>query len=487
MSGSDNATRLATVIYARGVGIVSMAGAAVLTLAAIAALALLGAKVTDDWRAFPQYVSPRWLVVVAVVLSAAIAGLVAMLRLPGHRLAVGLALAFGLRAATAVLVDGPTSGDWAQYHAIATRISQGADPWSNIPTGYSMFLAIPYAVFGPQPWLGELLNIGLGVVTAWLVYRLTHLAFGELAAAGAVYLFAIAPDQILMTAVHATEPLYTMLLMAAAVMLFIPRIATAVVAGLALGASQYVRPTTLLIAPVFVAIMPLLARWRPRLVVFGAFVVIALLPVIQHNAEAYGEWSVSTSRRGAWSLLVGTNQTYSGAFNAEDVPPDQVWTAEAAAIAQAEAIRRITSDPGGFGGLAVRKAFSFTASGDYAIWIALPGASQTARSSLALISQAIYAAILTLAATAAWRVRREPVAVFSLAILAILTVTHAFLEVSPRYHASLVPLFCVLAGTQAAHWWTRRVAERKPAGATVGDAHVAAPDAGPGSSVSIGG
>jgi hypothetical protein len=479
MRGRDIASRLTTTTYARGVGIVSVVGAAILTLAAIAALAVLGAKVTDDWRAFPQYVSPRWLVVVAVVLSAAVAGLVAMLRLPSHRLAVGLAIAAGLRVATALLVDGPTTGDWAQYHAIAARIAQGADPWSNIPTGYSMFLAIPYAVLGPQPWLGELLNIGLGVVTAWLVYRLTQLAFGELAAGAAIYLFAIAPDQVLMTAVHATEPLYTMLVMVAATMLFVPRIATAVVAGLALGVSQYVRPTTLLISPVFVAILPLIDRWRPRLVVFGAFIVIALLPVIQHNAEAYGEWSVSTSRRGAWSLLVGTNQRYSGAFNASDVPSDQVWTAEAAAIAQAEAIRRITSDPAGFGALAVRKVFSFTASGDYAIWIALPDASQTARSSLALISQAIYAAILTLAMLAAWRVRREPVAVFSLGILAILTVAHMFLEVSPRYHATLVPLFCVLAGVQAAHWWTRRVSERFPAaGAPAGQQPAGAPDAG---------
>lgn len=470
MRRRDIATSLATATYVRGVGIVGVVGAAFLTLAAIAALALLGAKVTDDWRAFPQYVSPRWLVVVAVTMGAAVAGLVAMLRLPGHRLAVGLALAFGLRAAAAILVDGPTSGDWRQYHEIASRIAQGADPWSNIPTGYSMFLAIPYALFGPQVWLAELLNIGLGVVTAWLVYRLTQPAFGDLAAGAAIYLFAIAPDQVLMTVVHATEPLYTMLLMLAATMLFVPRIATAIVAGLALGASQYVRPTTLLIAPVFVAVMPLLARWRPRLIVFGVFAVIALLPVIQHNAEAYGEWSVSTSRRGAWSLLVGTNQKYSGAFNAADVPPTQTWTAEAAAIAQAEAIRRITSDPAGFGGLAVRKVFSFTASGDYAVWIALPGASQTVRSSVALISQAIYAAILALAAMAAWRVRRQPVAVFALGILAILTIVHAFLEVSPRYHASLVPLLCVLAGVQAAHWWTRRVSERHPgADALVGD------------------
>lgn len=448
---------VATAIHTRGVDVVTAIGAAILTAAAIAALALLGAKLSDDWRSFPLFLDWTWLLIDAVVLMAAAAGLFAMLRLPRHRLAVGLALAAGLRLAAVALIASPMTGDWRSYHQLAERIAQGGGLWSNIPTGYSVVLAIPYAFFGPQPWLGEVLNVGFGVATAWLVYRLAHQLFGEPAAAVALYLFAIAPDQVLMTPVLATEPLYTLLLTLAASMLFMPRLAAAALAGLALGASQYVRTTTMLIAPAFFAVVPLLARWRPRLLVLVAVFAIALVPIVRHNLIQYGDWSISTSRRGAWALLVGTNQKYSGGFNMEDAgdPNIHQWSAEAARIAQAEAVRRITSDPVAFGGLVVRKFYSFSASGDYAVWIAIPEAPQAVRSGLALISQAIYAAILVLAMVTAWRARSNPVVVLSLAVLTILALVHAFLEVAPRYHASLVPLLCVLAGVQAARWWLK--------------------------------
>ena len=71
----------------------------------------------------------------------------------------------------------------------------------------------------------------------------------------------------------------------AAAMLFMPRLAAAALAGLALGASQYVR-TTMLIAPVFFAVIPLLSRWRPRLLVV-VFFAIAVVPII-HNVERGG-------------------------------------------------------------------------------------------------------------------------------------------------------------------------------------------------------
>jgi len=67
----------------------------------------------------------------------------------------------------------------------------------------------------------------------------------------------------------------------------------------------------------------------------------------------------------------------------------------------------------------------------------------------------IWAAILVLATATAWRVRRHPVVVLTLAVVTILVLVHTFVEVSPRYHASIVPLLCVLAGVTAARWWSR--------------------------------
>jgi 4-amino-4-deoxy-L-arabinose transferase-like glycosyltransferase len=457
VTGQSRWGAVGTRVYLRGVGAVTAIGAAILVLASASAVAVLGGKLSDDWRTFPLILDGAWLAIVAVALMAAAGGLLAMMRLPSHRLLVGLLLAGGLRVAAVWLIETPLFGDYQSYHNLAVRISQGGDHWSNVPTGYSIVLAIPYALFGPQPVLGELLNVGFGVATAWLVYRLAHQMFGEPAGAAALFLFAIAPDQVLMTSVLATEPLYTFLVTVAAAMLFMPRLAAAAVAGLALGASQYVRTTTMLIAPAFFAVIPLLTRWRPRLLVVVVFFAIAVVPIIRHNVLAYDEWSISTSRRGAWSLLVGTNQQYSGAYNQKDVgdPSIHQWSAEAARIAQAKAIQRITSDPVGFGGLAVRKFYSLWAGGDYAVWIAVPGGSQATRSGLSLISQAIWAAILVLATATAWRVRRHPVVVLTLAVVTILVLVHTFVEVSPRYHASVVPLLCVLAGVTAARWRSR--------------------------------
>ena len=174
----------------------TVVGAVILTVYAAAAVVLLGEKVSDNWRAFPQFIDWTWLLVVVGTLAAAAVGLVGkLLRLPRHRLAVGLALAAGLRLGASLLIDAPLDRDWEQYHRFAERIAKGGDIWSNIPTGYSMVIAIPYSLFGPQPWIAEIANVVFGVATAWLVYRVALSVFGEPAAVAALFLFAIAPTR----------------------------------------------------------------------------------------------------------------------------------------------------------------------------------------------------------------------------------------------------------------------------------------------------
>jgi hypothetical protein len=211
---------------------------------------------------------------------------------------------------------------------------------------------------------------------------------------------------------------------------------------------------TMLIAPSLFAIIPLLDRWRVRVLLVLVAFAIALVPIVRHNLIQYGELSVATSRHGAWSLLLGTNQKYSGRFNLEDLAlvGGQPWTAEAARIAQDEALRRISADPIAFGSLVVRKFEGLWASGEYGIWTALPDAPQATRSGLVLLSQAIYASIVVLAALAAWRIRRQALVILTLGFLSTMTLAHAFLEIMPRYHAPVVPLICILAGVQAARW-----------------------------------
>jgi len=65
-----------------------------------------------------------------------------------------------------------------------------------------------------------------------------------------------------------------------------------------------------------------------------------------------------------------------------------------------------------------------------------------------VLAQAAYLAILGLALFGLWRMRRAlpGTAVVILAMVAALALAHTFVEIQPRYHAYVEPLFCVLAG-----------------------------------------
>ena len=147
---------------------------------------------------------------------------------------------------------------------------------------------------------------------------------------------------------------------------------------------------------------------------------IVLIPVVWHNQVEYDEWSISTSRRGAWSLLVGTNQKYSGRYNAEDVETTggRGVDGSAAAAAQAEAMRRITSDPVGFSGLAVRKLFSFAASGGLPRLDRAPDSVSTdPERDCTRVAGRLRRDLRASPAVTGWRARKDPFVFLSLGIM----------------------------------------------------------------------
>jgi 4-amino-4-deoxy-L-arabinose transferase-like glycosyltransferase len=314
---------------------------------------------------------------------------------------------------------------------------------------------VPYALFGPHPWLGELLNAALGVATAWLVHRLALMSFGSVAAAVALYLFAISPDQIFMTPILGSETLYALLITAAALALVIPGLRSAIAVGVALGASMYVRATTAFVAVAILVAAPLVLAWPRRLIVIALTAVVIMVPVVIRNQIDYGEWSLSTSRFGAWSLLIGTNQEHNGVYNTDDLRfvGGRPETIEGNRLAQDEAIRRITSDPVAFAGLVVRKFEILWGSGDYGIRAAGSAGARDPRNAFADLSQLIYVAIVLLATATAWRLRKNAVVLLTLAIVVVISVVHSFIEVTPRYHAYVIPLLCILAAPEAIRRW----------------------------------
>jgi hypothetical protein len=248
-------------------------------------------------------------------------------------------------------------------------------------------------------------------------------------------------------------------------------IVRAVVGGMLLGASQYIRATSQVAAPFLGLAAGWLAtagrRWLIGLTFVGVFVA-ALVPVIGANIERSGTPSLSTSSFQGWQLLLGTNQAHDGRFNDDDVGLvgglDALGTPEAERIAVRVALQRVVDDPLGTVGLAFRKFPSVWGDAHYgARWAIYADPKQDATTSqvAVLLSQVAWAATAVLAAIGAWRSARaawHTVAVIGLVIV-VFAAMHLLAEANPRYHAPLVPIFSVLAGLGASSLFARSAPE----------------------------
>jgi hypothetical protein len=240
-----------------------------------------------------------------------------------HPLAVGLLAVLATRLIDVALVPAPLVSDFLNYHQLGVEISQHGPMLGAVPTGYPMALGVVYAIFGQQPVYGQLLNCLIALATAALVYDTTRRLWDGGAARWALWLFALAPAQILMTGVLASEAPYGLLLMFAlwlALRIGSRRLAVAIAIGVVLAASNYVRATTPALIPAF-AVLPFLTAVRLRTAVtWAALVVVGFLvvqtPLVIYNEQTKGELSISAVTCGpGWSLLVGTDPARTGRYN----------------------------------------------------------------------------------------------------------------------------------------------------------------------------
>jgi 4-amino-4-deoxy-L-arabinose transferase-like glycosyltransferase len=276
-------------------------------------------------------------------------------------------------------------------------------------------------------------------------------------------LYALMPSQVLLVLVPLTEPMFTLLVVAAvrlAMELRRPGVASAIGAGVLLAVGQYVRATAVsLLAPLLVLLVVMPGRVADRLrsgILVVATFGLLMIPVVAYNLDHHGDLSVSTSAYGGWSLYVGANREHDGMWNAEDAarfaefPGSSAW--EKSAYAGTLVGDRIAEDPEGALALVPRKFSVMWADESYAAAYALAAGPPTRTVHVAwLVSQLLYAPLTLLAAIgmvverpfggAAWR----PAALMIGMVVTLVAVSHLALEVHSRYHAYLVPLLCVLA------------------------------------------
>jgi len=338
-----------------------------------------------------------------------------------NRLATVLVLTLSTREAAILLVHPTLTSDFARYQQLAVQASQSGPLFTDVPTGLPMLLGAIYAVLGVNVLWAELLNLAAALGTAWLVY--------ELGGFVPALVFALLPEHVLMVTLPATEPLYAFLLTLAVYLASRKR--RWLLTGLVVGVSQYVRAS----AEVVLAGLAFVAGRRFPAMLAGALLV--LVPVIAWNASQ-GRVSTSTSSYLGWQLLIGSNQEYGGHYNDADL----AYAADPMPVA----LERITSDPVGYAGLAVREIANTWTEESYApYWTGSPY----------WLDLACELGLLAVFLTAIGGRGLNPAA---LGVLVAFTLAFGLIETQGRYHYALLPVLLILRP-----WVEARDLVRRPA------------------------
>ena len=165
------------------------------------------------------------------------------------------------------------------------------------PPGYPAFIKLVSAVAGERLWAVILVQVAMGVGTVWLTYLLALQLFGMLSARLAAFALAVDPISIALAGYVQPEVLFTLLLVAGALMwvrgLRQRSWVWGVAAGIAFGVSVLVRPVGLYLLIVLLPVSWFLhdgARTK-RLVFTGCLLLAFAAPVggwILHNAQVTG-------------------------------------------------------------------------------------------------------------------------------------------------------------------------------------------------------
>jgi 4-amino-4-deoxy-L-arabinose transferase-like glycosyltransferase len=374
---------------------------------------------------------------------------------------VGMALLIGLRLVAILLIDAPQHNDPLFQNQLALGVLKGQCCFSHRPMGYPIALGVAYAAFGTHIAVAEILNLAFATATGALLYDLVRREWGAAPAAGALAIYAVMPSQILLTPVTLSETMYGFVLTATVWAALMPRARrwiAAATAGILLGLSQYVRPTSMALLPALLLVPVLGGTGLRRILTYAALTiavfVAVLLPVLEFNLRAHNDLSLSTSAYAGWSLYVGTNQKFDGQWNREDAarlakfPGDSTW--DRSEVAGREGIKRIIDDPAGFAALVVRKFNVLWGNENYGPDYAIgPTFNGRVKPSLRLLSHVLYIGLLllTLLALVTDRDRRPTTASVILVMVVTVVAVHVFVEVTGRYHAYVIPLLCALAGS----------------------------------------
>jgi len=219
--------------------------------------------------------------------------------------------------------DAGIRGDELDYHSIATSLTEGEGYRSGgyltcrRPPVYPVVLAGAYKLFGPSVTAARILQILLGMLLVYLVFRVARRFFGGNVGFIAAALAALNPFLILMSGYLLTENIYMVLVMTALLVMPTPghinsSLRTVLTAVVLMAVATLARPTGLPLALWMLGTSVLFGsgwlgyRLRNGLIAAVLFAAI-LLPWSLRNQAVAGGW-VGLTTHGGITFYQGNNQ-----------------------------------------------------------------------------------------------------------------------------------------------------------------------------------
>lgn len=397
--------------------------------------------------------------------------------------AVLTALCFALGLVWALVIRIEPFSDYQTYWDCAVSIAYGQEIYSTEYVamyphilGYASFLALFIRVFGAHVLVGVLLGLVLSCLSGLLIYAICLETLDLGAAVFAYGLWAFYPGRIMLGSLIFSEPLYTCLVLLFLWLMlrlyarqdrlknrWLPALAWGLGLGLLLEAINAVRPISAILLIAFVLWLFLLRGremkdgrlWRLWLTVLVLMILVFQGVGKAWNAHLENILGEEPAGLPVYNLYVGFNMDTLGQWSSEDMDLLFSYRRQPGGSAPAaqrsmlpHVAERLQSGQIDYLQLFGSKLFVFLGNDELGGYTYRFTRSQGFVKICMVVCNCYYYLLLSLALWGLgrlWKLRqRSSFALLPLYMLG-LTLAHLLIEVSSRYHYSLIPLFIVFA------------------------------------------
>lgn len=385
-----------------------------------------------------------------------------------------LLLGTGLRILWAIAVPVVPVSDSNAYDVFALNLATGqgygweaGSPTAYWPPGTSFIYAIFYKLFGHSYLPIVIFNLFLAVAIIWVSMRLAEIWFCRRTAVITGLLLACWPALIEYTTILASELIFTALTFVS-ILIWVNEKRTlrsrAIVNGLVLGVTSYVRPTAYLFPLVLgtsrIAKTREVFKTIVAVLITIAIIAALLLPWSYRNTQAFGQFSTVSTNSGV-VLWMGNNPNSNGGYMSLPSEVKGMNEAERNRYLKDQAVAYIKERPLLFIQRSLVRildtynrqtiAIAWNEKGlvrRYGSWILLP---------LKILNQLFWVPVLSLGIIGVlllWR-QQGVIGIFSNpAVLSwgYLTAVHAVIISNDRYHFPTVPAIAIFAAFTLNLW-----------------------------------